>query len=145
MPEQRCVSGSGGVLFGCFLALLRHSEGKDRACTPPPAPRAEVQDRCDYAVRMALDAADTVKGNGLTQEQLLGHLGWPWGGFGVGFPTALLTGRPMPKNTPFCFPPPPCCGTDPKSSRNIRLPNGSIDGRCCSCRRLIPLRMTDSD
>ncbi|CAJ1462192.1 unnamed protein product [Effrenium voratum] len=25
---------------------------------------------------MALDAADTVKGNGLTQEQLLGHLGW---------------------------------------------------------------------
>ena len=33
---------------------------------------AEVQDRCDYAVRMALDAADTVPGNGLTEEQQLG-------------------------------------------------------------------------
>ena len=31
-----------------------------------------MQDRCDYAVRMALDAADTVPGNGLTQEQRLG-------------------------------------------------------------------------
>lgn len=32
---------------------------------------AQVQDRCDYAVREALDAADTVHGHGLSQEQCL--------------------------------------------------------------------------
>jgi len=36
----------------------------------------QVQDRCDYAVRMALDAADTVPGNALTQEELLRLLWW---------------------------------------------------------------------
>ena len=92
---------------GCFtwlLSCLASPLGGKRQSMHSPPPRTEVQDRCDYAVRMALDAADTVKGNGLTQEQLLGHLGWPWGGFGVGFPTALLTGRPMPKKHRFVSP-----------------------------------------